>query len=457
MEELKYYPLSSSQLAVFYSRKYALKKSVINIPTSLIIHEALDMNVLEEATKEAINRWDSFGIRLTKEGEMAKQHFGEREVESIKSLDFTHKTREDMEETFKKLGSKKLEIYNKPMARIYLVTTPEGYGGIFSVISHLIMDSWSISSFYRDLFEIYYFKMGKGDYPKDVVPYEQILNMEIGYKDTPAYEKAKAYWQKEFSQEEPIYTHVNGSSVLEQYRSKKGNENSRKSSSFFLRTTAGHDYYWVTKEEVDLFTKFIETYHLPSMQVLFQMAIRTYLAKVNHHEKDIHMINVVARRGTLQEKRTGGTRVHFVILRTKMEEDITFLEACKQLFNKQNELYKHADYNPLEIFYMQKKMYNIKDTETYNSVSMTFQPVPIKMNDDTEVESRWYSNGVSSQMLYITIMDGDGTGGLKCYYEYMSNYITAKTIKNLHEAMIKIMLRGCENPEMTLKELFEVF
>ncbi len=455
--EPSFYSLTSGQLAIFYSRKYAIKKSVINIPTSIIIHEVMDMKVLEEAAKEAILRWDSFGIRLTKDGETAKQFFAKNEVEILKILNFTGKTKEDMEATFKKLGSKKLEIYNKPMARLYLFTTPEGYGGIFSVISHLIMDSWSISSFYRDILEIYYSKIGKGEYPKDVVPYEEILKKEVGYRETPAYEKAKAYWQKEFSQDEPIYTHVNGTSVLEEYRSKKGCENSRKSNSFFLKTAAGHDIYWVTKEDVRSFTDFIETHNLPSMQVLFLMALRTYLAKVNNHEKDIHMINVVARRGTLKEKRTGGTRVHFVIIRTKMDEEITFLKGCQQLFDKQNDLYKHADYNPLEMFYMENMMYGLKKTETYNSVSLTFQPVSIKMSDEIEIESRWYSNGVASQMLYITVMDGDGTGGLKCYYEYMSNYITADTIKNLHESMVKIMLQGCLNPEITLKELFELF
>lgn len=457
METKMYYPLSPSQLAIFYSRKYAIRKSVINIPTSLIIHESMDLDILEDAMKEAIKRWDSFGIRLVKEGKVAKQFFGEREVESIERLDFTGKTREEMVSTFKKLGGQKLEIYERPMARMYLFTSPEGYGGIFTVISHLIMDSWAITSFYRDLLEIYYFKMGKGEYPKDLVPYEEILLEEIQYKDSPAYEKAKAYWQKEFRKDEPIYTHVNGSEVLEDYRHKKGNENSRAGNAFFLRTTSGHDHYWVDKEHIDKFTEFITSHHLPSLQVLFQMALRTYLAKVNNHEKDVTTINVVARRGTLKEKKTGGTRVHFVLFRSLMEEDTTFIEGCRQLYNLQNELYRHADYNPLEQLYMQKKMYGIKDTESYHSVSMTFQPIPIKHRDDTPVEGSWYTNGAASIMLYITIMDGDGTGGLKCYYEYISNHISSETIKHLHESMVKIMLKGCENPDITLEELFEVF
>ncbi len=90
-------------------------------------------------------------------------------------------------------------------------------------------------------------------------------------------------------------------------------------------------------------------------------------------------------------------------------------------------------------------------------MAMTFQPVSMTIKENLEIESRWYSNGAVSQMLYITIMDGDGSGGLKCYYEYMSNYITQERIKDLHDSMVKIMDIGCSRPEITLAELFETF
>ncbi len=456
MNQKVFYPLSNSQSTLFLSRKYSIQKSITNVPTSFIIHESLDMDVLDEATKEAIGRWDSFGIRLTKESGITKQYFDVRDVISLLRLDFSGKTREEMESTFKKLGSKKMGIYNEPMAKIYLIKTPEGYGGIFSVISHLIMDSWAISSFYKDLMSIYYHKMGQGDYPKDVVPYEEVLQKEVEYSQTPAYEKAKQFWENEFNQGEPIYTHVNGSEVLEKYRSKKGKENSRASNGFFLRSTAGHDLHWVKKDNVDYFTDFIKTNKFHSMQTLFQMALFTYLSKVNNYEKDVSTFHNIARRSTLQEKRTGGTRAQALCFRNIMDEDITFIEACRQLHRKQDEIYRHADLNTVEMITMQKTKENIKATEGYYSVSMSFQLIPMKLNEDKIIESRWYSNGAVATMLYINIMDGDGTGGLKCYYEYMSNYITAEKITDLHESMIRIMLKGCENPEITLKELFKV-
>lgn len=175
---------------------------------------------------------------------------------------------------------------------------------------------------------------------------------------------------------------------------------------------------------------------------LERRAYRTYLAKVNAREKDVTIFNVVARRGTLQEKKTGGTRVHFMNFRTIMDEEITFIQACKQLLNKQNELYRHANFDPMEMIQMEKKAYGIKETEWYYGLSMTFQPVPMAIKEDLEIETKWYSNGAISPMLYITIMDGDGTGGLKIYYEYMINRISAERIKHLHESVVKVMVKG---------------
>ncbi len=457
MEDRTYYPITPSQYTIFLSRKYSMHKSIINIPTSLIIKEEMDTDILEEALRQAIKRWDSFGIRLVKDKESPKQYFTDPEVESIERLDFTRKTREAMERTFTKLGSKKLEIYESPMARFYILRTPEGYGGIFSVINHLIMDSWAISMFYKDAIEIYYALKKGTPFPKDVVPYETVLKKEVMYRQSPQHQKSLEYWQNEFSKDEPMFTHINGSEVIEKFRKKKGNEHARFAGSFYLRSTSGHDLHWITKEEIEILSRFLEEYKFPSLQVLFQMGLRTYLAKVNSHEEDVSMHNIVARRGTIEEKSTGGTRAHVVAFRTIMPPETTFEEGCRMLFDKQNELYRHADFSPMEMFKVEKSLLPASQAQSYRACSLTFQPVPMKVENGPEIETRWYSNGAVAQPFYLTVMDGDGTGGLKCYYEYMSNVISEDRIKDVHRYMTKVMTEGAKNPELTLEQFYQMY
>ena len=458
MEEHTYYPLTPSQMSIFLARKYSVHKSIINVPTSLIIKEEMDTELLEEAVRKGIERWDSFGIRILKEKPAPKQYFSEkREAESIEKLDFTGKSREDMERTFLKLASKKLEIYNAPMARFFILKTPEGYGGIFSVINHLIMDSWAISMFYKDCIEIYYAMKNGTPFPKDVKPYENLLQKEIMYRQSEQYKRGLEYYQNEFSKKEAMFTHVNGSEVLEKFRKKKGDETIRYCGTFYLRSVSGHDLHWIQKDDIDKMSEFTREYKFPSMQVLFQMGLRTYLAKVNSHEEDVTYYNIVARRGTLEEKRTGGTRAHFMHFRTIMPPETTFAEGCRMLFDKQNELYRHADFSPMEMFEIEHSLTPAKPGFSYRSASLTFQPVPMSVGEGPEIETRWYTNGAVAQPFYLTVMDGDGSGGLKCYYEYMSNVITKDRINDVHRYMTTVMLEGTKNPQITLKELYDLY
>lgn len=77
MGEYRYYPLNASQEVLFLSRKYTIHKSIINIPTSLLVHEKLNLDILETAVNESIQRWDSLGIRLTKKDGDIKQYFAD--------------------------------------------------------------------------------------------------------------------------------------------------------------------------------------------------------------------------------------------------------------------------------------------------------------------------------------------------------------------------------------------
>ena len=77
--------------------------------------------------------------------------------------------------------------------------------------------------------------------------------------------------------------------------------------------------------------------------------------------------------------------------------------------------------------------------------------------DGPAIETRWYSNGAAAQPFYLTVMDGDGTGGLKCYYEYMSNVIQPERVADVHRSMTKVMVEGAKNPDITLKELCDPY
>lgn len=253
-----------------------------------------------------------------------------------------------------------------------------------------------------------------------------------------------------------MFTHVNGSIMLEKYRKKTKNPNQRASNCFYLRTTASHYVQMISKDDVDAMRDYCVANNIPTPQALFLLAVRTFLAKVNNREKDVSFYNVVARRGTLEEKLSGGTRVHFLSYRTIMDEDISFKDACNLMLEKQNSIYRHADISPFEFIALSKKRWNIKSNEGYHGLSVTFQPVPMTFENGMKASTRWHSTGAASNSMYLTVMDGDGTGALRCYYEYLDKIISEETVANMHRYIVKVMRAGLANPEIKLKTLLDL-
>ncbi len=70
---------------------------------------------------------------------------------------------------------------------------------------------------------------------------------------------------------------------------------------------------------------FCEEYHV-SLVCLLLMGLRTYFQKMNGND-DVSINTAIARRATLKEKKSGGTRIHSFPFRTVIGLDKTFLEG----------------------------------------------------------------------------------------------------------------------------------
>jgi len=458
LEERKYYPLSPAQLLNFMSWKYTFHKQIMNIPTSFLIEKPLDLAILKKAVEEAVQRNDSFAIRITKDGKETRQYFTDRELLLLETKDFSGKTVEEMNDFFNRIGRKKVSLYEQPLAKVYIIQSPEGFCGIYSCVCHLMMDTWAISMFYKDIMSIYHALTDNAPMPAPIRSCESVIQKEIEYKTSPQYEKGLEFWREEVKGDGtlPTFTHVNGQGMLESYRRLIRKPDHPFARTFFMRTTARHEVLQVNKADVDIMKDFCIGHNIPTMQPLLFLGLRTYLSRVNNRAKDVSITDVVARRGTLEEKFSGGTRPQGLVCRTYMDEDITFMDALDFLIQKHNTLYRHADTFMMDIFDIIYSTYGMKSYEGYSTTLFTFQPIPLDFGSGMKSHSQWYCNGAAASSLYIMVMDGDEEGSLRCYYEYMDKIIQVETLKKCHNFMLAVIRAGIANPSITLKELLEL-
>lgn len=458
MEERTYYPLSPAQLLNFMSWKYTFHKQIMNIPTSFLIEQQLDLAVLRKAVEEAVQRNDSFGIRIIKDGKESKQYFADRKLLLLETKDFTGKKVEEMNDFCYRIGVKKIPLYEQPLAKIYIIRSPEGFCGIYSCICHLMMDTWAISMFYKDIIAIYHALADNAPMPAPIRSCESVIRKEMEYRASPQYEKGLEFWRQEVKGDGtlPTFTHVNGQGMLESYRKLIRKPDHPFARTFFMRTTARHEVFSVDKKDVDRMKNHCLENNIPTMQLLFFLGLRTYLSRVNNRAKDVSITDVVARRGTLEEKLSGGTRPQGLVCRTYMEEDTTFAAALDFLMQKHNTLYRHADTFMMDVFDIIYSTYGMKSYEGYSTTLFTFQPIPLDFGSEVKSHSEWYCNGAAASSLYIMVMDGEEEGSLRCYYEYMDKIIDVATLRTCHTYMLNVIRAGIANPSITLKELMEI-
>ena len=450
------YELSPSQDLTMMNRQFAIKRSIVNIPTSIVIEEDLDLGLLEVALRLAVQRWDMFGLRVVKVGKQWRQYFGERDVICLRRVDFRGRRTSQMNKFFAREGSKTLPLENSPMAKLYIVITPEGHPGIFSVMNHLIADSWAISSFYKDVFDVYRALASGVAMPKLPQASEQVLIDELAYQNSKRFEADREYWRLELLEEPPIYTSILGSKVLENYRRRARKPDARNANTVFLRQAATHTVKLVPAEDVAACRAFLETQHFPSMQLLFLLAVRVYLAAVNGRTPDVTIMSTVARRGTLAEKRSGGSRVHSFLFRSILDESETFAEALDMLLTDQNRHYRHTDFPYTECSQMTNEKYGTRPGNTFSGLLFTFQTVPLTPAGGTQSHTMWHCNGASATDCYLTIMDDDGSGALRCYWEHRTARVKTSDIDFAQSAMLQVLRAGIADPQLTIGQLMDL-
>lgn len=458
--ERKLYPLTSAQKMHFYTLKYCSKKQVLNIGTSLTILEDIDFNVLKECIYKAYERCEAMRIRFIKgEDEKIYQYIVNKEKRDIEHFNFSHWKEEDIENELKKWTAIPFKRFRSPMNRIVMIEMPQGYKGVYMNVDHMTMDSHGIIVFMEDIIELYANKKYNFSYPKELTSYTKVLEKDLAYEEnSSSLKRDKQFWKSCIEESEPIFTDITGPEKLEKEKILLKNPKLRAATITSTSVNAEISNFHLEEEPSNRIMNFCKECKIPVVCLLL-MGLRTYLSKMNHFERDITIKSTVSRRGTLLEKKCGGTRVHFFPCRSIIEESDSFLNGIKKLQESQNKIFKHANYDPIAFTNERIKYYKNKPGQSYECMSLTYQPLSMRAEQsnikdlDIKYQSNWYSNGAAASPLYLTVMHRSLDNGLDFFFEYQTGRVTHKELEYLYYYLCKILFMGIENPEITVGEI----
>lgn len=458
----KVYPLTVAQKFHLFYQRFCPKKQVVNIGTSLTIEVELDWEELKRAIYKAYERCESMRLRFAEDKEgNCYQYVVDKEERDIEFVNFSKNTMEQAEAVMQKWTEVPFKRQDSPMNRIVMIQMPDGYCGVYLLVDHMTMDAQSIICFLKDVIELYSSAKYEGvPYPKEMASYIAQLEKDLTYEaGCKAKDKDIEFFHQLIESSEPIYNGINGIRKLKEERKKAGNPNLRAAVNVSDSVDSALDIFHLEENPTRRLMEFCEKYHV-SLACLLIMGLRTYFQKMNGND-DVSINTAIARRATLMEKKSGGTRIHSFPLRTIISEDKTFLEGIYMVRDQQNEIFRHANYDPVAYFAYRNQVYKTENGRTYEPMSLTYQPLTLKEKGldklgDIRYKTKWYPNGATTQAMYLTVMHRPEDNGLDFNFEHQIKAVSREKLEYMYYYLCKIMFKGIENPGLPIGDIIKL-
>lgn len=453
--EHKLYNLTNSQNGMYLMFKFGLHKQMVQIPTSVSVDYELDFGLLQKAFDIEVQRNDSLRNRFIKKKGKIKQYFTDEFHYTVPVKEFS--SLQEQEDFFNEESQKPVYFLKDMPFRIYFFKTAGGDSGVYSVFSHLVMDALGIVGFYLDVFRVYKALLKGEELPPGLDSFEEQVQYDLRItSDEEKMKKHEAFYREYFLENgEPYYAGVHGHEYLDAYRVKKKNPDIRVPMAYNpLQDKCHMIVKHIGPEEAGKIFGFCLKNRI-SPESIFVMGLRTHCSAVNYRIDDVSLMAVCSKRSTLKEKNMSGCLAEPLIFRTKLSEELTFAEALNKLVKVRTSLYRHLAFPYTKARDMSLKLFNFGPIQGCNSMMYSWIPLPIDDSFPFKFDFKTYNLGRYFTPLYTMTVPDPKDKGINVYYMYRTKLSTAEHIEALHRNMMKVILDGIDNPQLTVKELLD--
>lgn len=457
----EYYPLTAAQkIHHNWIRTYKTQQvSGVSVVASL--QSPVDFGLLKKCIQLELERYGCMRVRFSKPDEKGevKQYIVKKDTRDIPIKDLSGMSMSDADHLMQQWAYETFDGDDIPLCDVTMLRLPEGYNGFFIHMDHRLIDSCGLVVMINDLMQLYtHYRFG-AKFPAELADFEKVLEKDLKKANNEKrFAKDKKFWDDQLDElGEPLYSDIQGPSVLEEARKRHGNKNLRAADIELENLFVEVKDYYLEPEPTKNLMDFCMNHQL-SMTNLLLLSIRTYLSKVNDGQEDITIQNFISRRSTHDEWTSGGSRTIMFPCRTVISPDTDFLSAAYEIQNMQNKIYMHSNYDPALIEEEMRRRYHTPEHTTYESCYLTYQPMPVKMDNPHLVNipqhSKWFANGAATKKMYLTVSHTE-YGGMNFSYHYQTAHLVEHDMELLYYYMMRILFKGIAHPDLSIGEIME--
>ena len=454
------YPLNVGQELQYLPIRRTGSQRTCSISIFSGLQTQIDFGLLKHAVQDELKRADCLRLRFTAPDENGDimQYVADRDDRDIPFLDLSGMTMAEADAVLQQKGFEEFNEPDRPMVEMTLVKMPEGYNGLYIHIDHRLTDSTALIVNANDIMEIYcHYRFGS-PYPAPLASFIDVLQKDLAKAANPKRQaRDEAFWREYLTANgEPIYSDIQGPGVLRASRKAHGDRYLCAADMEKNDFTVGIADFHLEPQATQGMADFCMNHQI-SMTNLILLAMRTYLSKMNGGQQDITIRNYISRRSTREEWTCGGSRTLAYPCRTIITPDTEFLDAAYKIQDVQNKVYLHSNFDPIRLSAMMKELYPTPDNTEYISMSLTYQPMPVRMQNEhlqgIRVRNMWYPNAASTKKIYLTVTHSASDGGLIFDFHYQKATLTYDDMEKLYYYMMRILYKGIEEPDMTIGEI----
>lgn len=455
----KYYPLTAAQkLHYNWIRRYKTQQvSGVSVVASL--KAPLDFGLLKKCIQLEFERYGCLRVRFTRPDEKGeiRQYIAESDSRDIPLKDLSAMSMAEADGLMQQWAYETFDGDDIPLCDVTMVKLPEGYHGFFIHMDHRLIDSCGLVVMINDLMQLYAHYRFQSPYPEDLADYETVLEKDLKRAGSgKRFARDKKFWDAQLEElGEPLYSDIQGPSVLEEARKRHGKASLRAADIELENLFVAVKDYELEPEPTKNLMDFCMNHQL-SMTNLLLLGLRTYLSKVNKGQEDITIENFISRRSTHQEWTSGGSRTILFPCRTVIAPETEFLAAAYEIQNVQNRIYMHSNYDPELIWEEMRRRYHTPEHTTYESCYLTYQPMPVQVNNPhlqgIAQHAKWFANGAATKKMYLTVSH-TARGGMNFSYHYQTAHLCEHDMELLYYYMMRILFKGIAEPDRSIGEI----
>ena len=423
------YKLTTPQKNIYNETKFYSDTALGNIGGAIEFYmKNLTSDMIEKAINLLIDSAEGLRLRMIEcDGEPC-QYVTDHEYEHISVFDAVRLTEDEIDAHIDSIMHTPI-FFDDKLYR-FEILRKENSWILAVVMHHIISDAWSMTIICDAILQSCKAFVDGEEPILQIAPYTEFIAKEDAYFASKRYQKDKSFWSEMYA-EHPEYVRLKPH--LPQSNS----------------PSANRLYAEVSPALSKQIKAFCAEYEY-SPATVFEAAMLIYLDRINGGDKTPSLGLAVLNRDGAKDKRTLGMFISTIPLTAKPSEDKTLGELCAEINDLHLQIFRHQKYPYSHILSDIHQHHG--DVEKLFDVMMSYQNAQI--DSESNVRSKWYTNGNSEVALAFHIDDRDHLGVYKLNLDYQTEqFLDEAEVALLKDRILCIVEQITTKSDMTVADV----